>query len=515
MLARTPAKAEPELELKFQIGPGAAASLADSFPTQATQTSQLQAVYFDTASHALRDAGFSLRVRRDGDVYTQTLKHRADGGLFERDEWETEVAGAHLDLEVLDATPAKCVIGGAQLEAVFAVAFERQLYVWAQDNAVVQVSVDTGLISAGDKTEPVAELELELIKGPPSILFELARTLQGKMAMTLAFASKAERGYRLAGHDGTAALEARRAAIGPGTTAGEAFQIVARDSLIQIAGNSALLQRSNNPEVLHQIRVGLRRLRTALKVFKVILDPGGLSVARTETGWLAGELAQARDLDVFLQNTDRPDDVDESPGRAAFLQAIRVAQAEAYERGLAAIQSPRYDMLLLSMGEWIEAGRWLRMNDKTHRDLRNGPVAALAAPLLDRWHRRLLDRSRGLAGLGAPARHNVRKQARSLRYAAAFFGDALARHPRRRAAFMARLRVVQDRLGDVNDIAVAQNIAARTIGTGSGPLAFAAGLELGRMTQHEAAVLDAARLAVKAYRQCKVFWNRQSKDLNH
>lgn len=515
MLARIPAAAAPELELKFQIGPDAVASLADSFPAKATQSSRLQAVYFDTPSHALRDAGYSLRVRRDGDVYTQTLKHRADGGLFERDEWETDVAGPHLDMAVLDATPAKDVVGDARLEAVFAVAFERQLFVWTHDNDAVQISVDTGLISAGDKTEPVAELELELIKGTPSTLFGLARTLQDKMAMTLAFASKAERGYRLAGHDGTAALEARRAAIGPETTAGEAFQIVARDSLIQIAGNSALLQRSNNPEILHQVRVGLRRFRTALKAFKTVLDPGGLSVARTETRWLAGELALARDLDVFLQNTDRPDDVDENSGRAAFLQALRIAQAEAYERALAAIRSPRYDRLLLSMGEWIEAGRWLRMDDKDRRDLRNAPVAALAVPLMDRWHGRLLARSRGLAGLAIPARHKVRKQARTLRYAAAFFGDAVVKHPRRRAAFMARLRAVQDRLGELNDMAIAKNIAERTVGTGSGALAFAAGLELGRMTQQEPTVLDAAKQAVKAYRQCKVFWSRRSKDLNH
>ena len=62
MLARIPATAAPELELKFQLGSGAVEALAETFPLSKARISQLHAVYFDTPAHALRDGGFSLRV---------------------------------------------------------------------------------------------------------------------------------------------------------------------------------------------------------------------------------------------------------------------------------------------------------------------------------------------------------------------------------------------------------------------------------------------------------------------
>src|SRR5690606_5388122 len=120
----------------------------------------------------------------------------------------------------------------------------------------VEVSFDIGQIIAGDRSEEIAELELELLSGSRATLFALARELQDKAALTLAFTSKAERGYRLAGHDDLAAIKARRSAIGPQTSTGEAFQILARDALVQVAGNVHLLTRAHNPEVLHQARVG-------------------------------------------------------------------------------------------------------------------------------------------------------------------------------------------------------------------------------------------------------------------
>lgn len=517
MLARIPATAAPELELKFQLGPDALEALGELFPLNKATISQLHAVYFDTPGHALRDGGFSLRVRCKGDAHIQTLKHRAAGGLFERDEWEVQVRGPDLDLAALAGTPVEAAIGEAALSPAFTVEVERRLHVWVRGETRIEVTFDTGLIEAGIRQEPVAEMELELVAGPPQGLFDLARELQDKAELTLSFESKAERGYRLAGHDGVAALKASQPAIGPQTPGAEAFQAVARDALVQIAGNARLLQRAHNPDVLHQMRVGLRRLRAALSVFKAMLDPEGLSAARAETQWLAGELAAARDIDVFLQRAATTDEIEESAGRAAFFKALRHAQAEAYERALAAVGSSRFRGLLLSLGEWIEVGAWIRLANDEQQALREGPIAALAAPAMDRLDRRLRRRSRKFRSISAEARHDLRKQAKKLRYAAAFFGEAFPRHPKRRARFAATLRTVQDRLGELNDMAVARAVAMQAVGRRSGELAFAAGLEVARLTQDEDKALDAANRALKAYRKGKSFWDRPaepSEDLN-
>lgn len=518
MLARAPLKAAAELELKFQLGPGAVEALgAEFFPPENATVSHLHAIYYDTPEHALRDAGFGLRVRRRGDAYTQTLKHRGGGGLFERDEWEAPVMGPDLDLGALAATPAAEVVGDATLTPAFVVEVERRTQVWTHGRTRIEVSLDIGQIVGGGRAEPIAELELELLAGSRMALFALARELQKKAVLTLSFASKAERGYRLVGHDGVAALKAQQAAIGPDVAAGTAFQLVARDALAQIAGNILLLLRSQNPEVLHQARVGLRRLRAAFTVFKGMLDADGLATARTETRWLAREFAQARDLDVFLQRAQPADDVEDSPGRAAFLRALRIAQAEAYERAIAAVRSDRYRNLLLSLAEWIEVGGWRRLPAGEKRALREGSAAALAAPVLDRLERRVRKRAGRFRQLDVAERHDLRKRAKTLRYAAAFFAEAFPDHPKRRERFVAALRVLQERLGELNDVAVARAVAKRAVKRRSGEVAFAAGEEIGRFAVMEGELATAALAACKAFRGAKPFWSRPregAKDLN-
>lgn len=516
MLARSSAKAAPELELKFQLGPGAVEALRSGpFPLKGSRLVHLHAVYFDTPAHALRDGGFSLRVRRSGDAFIQTLKHRGAGALFERDEWETEVAGQDLDLTALMETPVRPLLDEAAPVPVFTVDTERRIHIWSKGATRIEVVFDTGVIRAGAREELLSELELELLEGDPAVLFALAADLERQAHLTLSFASKAERGYRLAGHDGVAALRAQRTAIGPRTTGAEAFRAVARDALVQIAGNAALLQRSHNPDVLHQLRVGLRRFRAGLSIFKALLDAEGLNGARRETRWLAGELAEARDIDVFLQAADAADEVDEKPGRAAFFRALRIAQAEAYERALAAVRSERFRGLLLTLGGWIEDGAWLRLDADEAHALREGPAVALAAPVLERLDHRLRRRARRFRDLDAEQRHDLRKQAKKLRYAAAFFGEAFPRHPKRRERYAALLRALQDRLGDLNDVAVARQVAMAAVGRRSGELAFAAGLEVGRLTGGEAEMLKAAEDALKAFRKAEAFWRgAETDDLN-
>lgn len=513
MLARSSAKAAPELELKFQLGPGAVEALrAAAFPLEASRLVHLHAVYFDTAGHALRDGGFSLRVRRAGDRCIQTLKHRGSGGLFERDEWEVEVPGPGLDLTALADTPVQPLLEDAPPRPIFTVDTERRIHVWTLGSTTVEVSFDAGRIHADGREDPIAELELELLEGEPADLYDLAADLERQAHLTLAFVSKAQRGYRLAGHDGVGALRAQLTAVGPHTSAGDAFRVVARDALTQIAGNAAVLQRSHDPEVLHQLRVGLRRLRAGLSIFRDLLDADGLDAARRETRWLAGEMGAARDVDVFLEAVAAADDAQASQGRTAFLKALRITQAEAYERALEAVRSARFRTLLLALGRWIEDGPWLR-RDGPAQALRDGPVTALAAPVLDKLDHRLRRQARRFGDLDTEARHDLRKQAKKLRYAAAFFGDAFPARPRRRERYAELLRLVQDRLGELNDMAVAREIARAAVGRRSGELAFAAGFEIGRLTGDERSRVKAAAEALRRFRRTKVFWEAPG-DLN-
>lgn len=183
-----------ETELKFALGPGAREALEARLLRHGT-TSTLAATYFDTPDLALFAHGYGLRVRRKGDRFVQTLKSQGDG-LFARGEWEAAVASPTLDAAALAATPAANVAPIEAFVPLFSVDVRRTAAEVTYGQSRIEASLDVGQVSAGGLSEPIEELELELIEGDPLDLFALARSLDAHL--TLAFATKSERGYRLA-----------------------------------------------------------------------------------------------------------------------------------------------------------------------------------------------------------------------------------------------------------------------------------------------------------------------------
>ncbi len=100
-----------EIELKFRLGPGAAARLA-AHPALAGEDSvqTLRSVYFDTPDQVLRRAGWGLRVRATGRGFVQTLKGQTGGDVLNRAEWETPVSSEALDWQAVKTTPAAVLL---------------------------------------------------------------------------------------------------------------------------------------------------------------------------------------------------------------------------------------------------------------------------------------------------------------------------------------------------------------------------------------------------------------------
>ena len=188
-----------EIELKFALGATEAdrmRSWMEGLP--GAKSSNLFAVYYDTPDLALQANGFSLRVRRKGERHIQTLK-RSRAGLFERDEWETDVPGPALDLAWIKAAALGETVDARRLGEAFTVEVERVEGVWDNGLARVEVSLDRGEVRSGHGRAPILELELELLAGDPNQLFVLARELLALAPLVLAFSSKSERGYALLG----------------------------------------------------------------------------------------------------------------------------------------------------------------------------------------------------------------------------------------------------------------------------------------------------------------------------
>ena len=237
------------------------------------------------------------------------------------------------------------------------------------------------------------------------------------------------------------------------------------------------LDRSD-PEGVHQFRVALRRMRSALVVFKTVL-------LREHTLWLEREasrlidvLGPARDWDVFITETlatvraARPDD--ETLERLA--EAAETERARAYEQA-EALRAPQYTEFLLSFGRWIETAGW---REEANRAVLDQPLANLGGCLLDKRHERVLKRGREFEQLSDADLHRLRISLKKLRYAGEFFAAQFPDGKPR--TYIRALRRLQDDLGQLNDAAVAESCLKTLLDTQRGSSHLAAlGLGAGQV----------------------------------
>lgn len=481
-----------EIELKLELTSEAAAHAEGSALLAGNQTRMEQrSIYFDTPDHRLAEAGLSLRIRRSGRKRTQTIKVDREGaaGLFARSEWER---GVRDDRPVLDdATPVRAVLDGRTdaIVPVFQVRVTRQSWDIREGETRIELVLDRGEILAGDRRSPLCEIELELKRGDPAALFAVARRIGALAPVRIGVLSKAERGYRLRGPL-VDAFKAEPVALDHGMTAAQAFQHIARAGLRQYRLNEALLLQTRGAEALHQARLGLRRLRSAFSIYRAMLVGDDVARLRDDLRWLAGKLGDARDLDVLAA----------PPVAGELHRRLEGARDRAYAEVEQALASARVRSLMLDLAAWIADGPWL--HEPATRMLREQPAAIFGAKALDRRLRKVTKDGHDLAALEDPARHEVRKDAKKLRYGAEFFRALFEtdRHRRRYKKFIAALEQLQEDLGGLNDIASAPLILDR-LGLGDDPDAAAL-----LTVDSRKALLEQAAGAVETLSRAKRFW---------
>jgi len=421
---------------------------------------RLQSTYFDTAGQLLRKSGYVLRVRRTGRGYVQTVKAAGDG-LIERPEWEQSVAGDEPDRSGLHATPAAELLGKrSTLVPLFSVSVERSTCTLRQGRSLIEVALDHGsvrraeAVGEGDATR-ISEIELELKEGSVSDLFALAREIAERVPVRLGVESKAERGFALV--ETRPSREASKAGpviLHDEMTAAEAFRTVAHGCLRHLRMNEEILLERRDMDALHQARVAIRRLRSAMALFAHMLEDDQFETIKTRLKALSEPLGRARNLDILLSETlpaerkRHPDD----PQLPKLEKHLESQRADAYAAVVLRLGSGEWRQFLLDIVAWVNAGRWLSEGDRPSRD---EPASAFASRALDKWSRRVRKRGRGLAGLSPQDRHKVRIAAKKLRYGAEFFASLYSgnKASKRCEVFLSALSDLQDHLGALNDIA--------------------------------------------------------------
>ena len=499
-----------ETELKFLLSREAAEALWSHPALRAPgRTQRLRSVYFDTPERRLHAGRMALRLRETAAGQVQTLKHYSGDGAFSRGEWEIGVGGDVIDTDALSDTPAAKALKGtdARLEPVFVTEFERRIRSYTAEGALIEVAFDVGELIAGERRSPIHEVELELKRGDPSALFNLARRLAADVDIRLSFESKSARGYRLAEDAELEPRKAERLDLEPGTTAADAFKAMAVSCLGRAAVNAEIVVGHGQPEALHQMRVGLRRLRAVIKAFEPILAGHEADAVNAELEWLAGELDDARDLDVFMSETYRPALRRLPPdGLAALGRRLMEARTGAYDRTARAIRSRRCAQLWLEAAAWIETGEWVRRDDPVAASARALDVRSFACDALDHLMKVTRKRAGRWDRLDAGGRHQLRIRAKRLRYMAELFAPLLAGRDKPYRRFQAVLKTLQACLGDLNDIAGARRNALASSGAEAPELTFTLGRIVGRREAGEPRLLEAAKGAVRQFRRVEPFW---------
>jgi inorganic triphosphatase YgiF len=506
-----------ETEIKFEVSPADLEKLAASRSVRPSDGElvrhrHLVSTYFDTPKHVLRRNGISLRVRQAGKKHIQTVKTAMNGVAIGRSEWEERVDGNEPNLRAARGTPLRQLLSKRdrrKLDAVFATHVHRTVVPLRPGNSRVDLALDEGHIRAGLYSAPLAEVELELKSGSIGDLFKAARTVAELIPAKLALKTKSEQGYGLIADQPTAAVSASKITLPRKATLGIAFQAIGRSALHHIAANEPAVL-AGLPDGVHQMRVGVRRLRAAIWVFSELLRCEQTEAIRQDLKWLAGKLGPVRDLDVFLSTKVKRLGAADPPiaGLPDLVAELDYRRAVAAEAAKAAIASSRYRLLIFNALEWIEDGVWLKRRSP-RRDQR---VKRFAADLFAHRIAKAKKRAKHIRTLSVHDRHRLRIAMKKLRYSIYFFESLFDRHGSAKALlrYKACLASLQDNLGALNDIAVHQKMVTKIrsdiADAKSHPVAFAAGAVFGTERGETEQLLAAAEKAAHKLRRAKPFW---------
>jgi triphosphatase len=420
----------------------------------------LTSVYFDTPKLALRDRGVSLRVRRVGDRRLQTIKS-SSGALVTRDEWEQTIEGDQPKLELAGKTALGPLLSGKikdQIQPVFETDVERVTMLLRVGSSEMELAFDSGRINTAGDHADISEIEVELTHGERHDASRVARRLARGVPITYEPLAKSERGYALLEGSLGRPVFARSTLIPPSATTEDAFVTIGFECLRHFAANEAAVRRAD-PEGIHQMRVGLRRLRAALSLFKDLLQGSDFRKLKGELVWLGKQLGPARDYDVLVSKTLGPlrSSHPDKQEFAALENDLDNRCKAGWAAAKAAVEGERYRRILLDTALWLFDGDWRNNPDALETSLRKQPIELFANQELTRRTRKISKRIRKLRTMDPRRRHRLRIAVKKVRYAREFF-ESLRPDGHGRQIDRA-LKNLQNALGSLNDMTVHSKLA--------------------------------------------------------
>jgi inorganic triphosphatase YgiF len=476
-----------EIELKLSAEPKVLAKLKRAqlwhkLARGRAVTEKLRSVYYDTERLSLKNEGIALRLRHKGKFSTQTVKRAAADPAMAgaRGEFDAPLKGLKplpdpMLVSDKDLRRKLCRLTDKEpLIPVFETVVSRtRRRLCTNEGDDIELAIDLGEIRGRNGQSPISELELELKSGGRAALFRLARVLAAQYPLRLRLQSKAAQGYALVTEETAGPVKAGPVLLAGDASVEEAFEAILRQCLEHFLANEPAVIEAQAPGGVHQVRVALRRLRSAFKAFAHLSKGPETQRLAQEAAAMAQILGEARDYDVFSSEylTAAKAGMDaHAIGFAEIETATAQAREAAWKRVLALVGSSRFIIFALDLALFIETRAW-RSEHIAPKDL-GRPARLFAEEVLDDCLKKACKLGNQLETLNGEQRHKLRKQLKKLRYATEFFSSLFKKTQARN--YSRKLEKLQDGFGIMNDIATAERligaVAGAAVGQGSNPV---------------------------------------------
>ena len=437
-----------ETDIKFAVERGRKPTVVEGMSEGTRQPFAYETIYFDTNDFDLRRHRIELCVRnRDGQVFQRIKTRQDNGNILGCQSHEIVLSDPEPNLghaRALLAPNLRDAISRSALKPRFRTRFSRISHQFANDSCITRASFDQGCIEATGRR---AAASIPTRKNASPFLAEVPAAL---------LVEEAARGYRLATGELPHAVGAPHLAVPWNLPLPQAILRILRHGFQHFLDNYPAVTLAGEPEGIHQMRVAMRRLLSAIRMFGPVLrleDTRGLFQALKT---LFTQLGEVREADVFIGET-LPSLAAAGLGttlESVLRREIAAFRTAAYQRALDELTSANFARLVVQLNDWIESRNWLKADRPIDSLLVERAAEDFAVPRIRALHAKLLKQ-------GAKARcgtledwHRTRIAAKKLRYAGEPLFQALA--PKidtdRLSKQLSRLQTSLGRLNDLQTI---------------------------------------------------------------
>ena len=291
-------------------------------------------------------------------------------------------------------------------------------------------------------------------------------------------------------------------------TTEEAIGALLRNGLGHFLGNLPVLERGDPVEAVHQLRVAMRRLRSAFGLVYRFFPSAEFDALREKSRRIGTSLGEARGWDVFVESLSEgalPSAAD-ALGFETLIEAARVRAKRAHAAVMQPASARDAARFALSLERFVARRGWRVGAPDDRLEWLSEPVAPFAVRSLDQLHRKLLKRGKGFDTLTPLERHAVRIAVKHLRHATQFFGSLF--HPASAVELYTEKAVaLQDLLGERNDATIALRLIHTLDFRSDAQFAYAAGVAAGWQARGGLGEEPALRKAWRSLRRAEPFWH--------